>query len=105
MAREHDEREPTRWIEHMAVEPAELLYSLKVEHTSRLVLAWIFIFYAVCTLIAMVRIPDTEPAFYELMEFVTAVFLFLFAAGAYWLARRAKAHLQQVEARLRSPQR
>jgi len=103
MARE--EREPTRWIEHMAVEPAELLYSLRVEHTSRLVLAWIFVFYAVCTLIAMVRIPETDPDFFEFMEGVTAFFLFLFAAGAYWLARRVKIHIRQVEAQLRSERR
>lgn len=102
MAREGREQLETRWIDHMAVEPAELLYSLKVEHTSRLVLAWIFVFYAVCTLIAMVRIPETDPDFFEVMEGVTAFFLFLFAAGAYWLARRAKAHTKQVEARLRS---
>lgn len=105
MARAEREQPETRWIDHMAVEPAELLYSLKVEQTSRLVLAWIFVFYAVCTLIAMFRIPETDPTFFEVMEGVTAFFLLLFAAGAYWMSRRAKAHIRRVEARLRSEQR
>jgi len=99
MGREATEQ---RWVEHMAVEPAELLYSLRLELTSRIVLAWIFIFYGVCAIIAIFQIPEGSPAFYWKMEALTAACLFAFAAIAYVFSRTLRKQISRVEERTKS---
>jgi len=91
-----------QWVEHMAVEPAEVLYSLRMELTSRVVLAWIFAFYGVCAVVAMFQIPETSPAFYEMMEALTAACLFAFAVIAYVLSRSLRKQISRVETRIKS---
>lgn len=91
-----------QWVEHMAVEPAEVLYSLRMELTSRIVLAWIFVFYGACAVVAMFQIPEASPSFYEKMEALTAVCLFAFAALAYTLSRNLRKQISRVEEQMKS---
>lgn len=101
MEQESIDREQ-QWVEHMAVEPAEVLYSLRMELTSRVVLAWIFVFYGACAVVAMFQIPEVSPAFYETMEALTAACLFAFAAIAYVLSRSLRKQISRVEERIKS---
>jgi len=91
-----------QWVEHMAVEPAEVLYSLKMDLTSRIVLALIFAFYGVCAVIAMFQVPKDYPGFYEKMEALTAACLFALAVISYVMSRQLKKQISRVEERMKS---